>query len=287
MAYNDGEKFDGELYENLRADCKKCFGLCCVALYFSASEGFPNDKSAGEPCLNLQSDFSCSIHKNLRNKGLKGCSAYDCFGAGQKVAQVTYGGNDWSQVSESANEMFDVFLVMRQLHEMLWYLTGALTLQTTPSMKEKLREIIRETERITHMDVNYLISFDIDTHRNDVNTLLAQTSEAVRSRVSSIKNTSLKGYKKISRGLDFIGRDLRKTNLIGANLRGAFLIAADLRGANLRGVDFIGADLRDTDLRGADLTGSIFLTQAQINTAKGDSNTKLPMELVRPAYWEK
>jgi hypothetical protein len=38
---------------NLRAECEKCFGLCCVALCFSASEGFPIDKDAGHPCLNL------------------------------------------------------------------------------------------------------------------------------------------------------------------------------------------------------------------------------------------
>jgi hypothetical protein len=43
----------GKYRSNLRADCKNCFGLCCVALYFSASEGFPIDKDAGQPCLNL------------------------------------------------------------------------------------------------------------------------------------------------------------------------------------------------------------------------------------------
>lgn len=49
--------------------------------------------------------------------------------------------------------------------------------------------------------------------------------------------------------------------------------------------DLIGADLRGADLSGADLTGSIFLTQAQLNAAKGDSATKLPAALTRPAHW--
>jgi len=35
--------------QNLKADCGNCFGLCCVALYFAASEGFPNDKKQGQP----------------------------------------------------------------------------------------------------------------------------------------------------------------------------------------------------------------------------------------------
>ena len=113
---------------NLRADCENCFGFCCVALYFSASEGFPEDKDAGKPCLSLQSDFRCSVHKDLKKLGLKGCIAYDCFGAGQKVAKVTYGGHDWRQAPESAKQMYEVFLIMRQIHEMLWYLAEALTL---------------------------------------------------------------------------------------------------------------------------------------------------------------
>ncbi|AOS00489.1 pentapeptide repeat-containing protein [Bacillus subtilis] len=50
--------------------------------------------------------------------------------------------------------------------------------------------------------------------------------------------------------------------------------------------DFIGADMRDADLSGADLTGSIFLTQAQVNAANGDSNTKLPLSVRIPAHWK-
>lgn len=63
------------------------------------------------------------------------------------------------------------------------------------------------------------------------------------------------------------------------------MIAADLKGADLRDADLIGADFRDTDLRGADLSESIFLTQGQINAAKGDDLTKLPPALTRPEHW--
>jgi uncharacterized protein YjbI with pentapeptide repeats len=86
-------------------------------------------------------------------------------------------------------------------------------------------------------------------------------------------------------GADLIGAKLRGADLQGANLRGAYLIGADLRGADLRLADFIGADLRDTDLSGADLTGCLFLTQSQVNAAKGDAATKLPPALLRPPHW--
>ncbi|MNP79433.1 Pentapeptide repeats (8 copies) [compost metagenome] len=63
------------------------------------------------------------------------------------------------------------------------------------------------------------------------------------------------------------------------------MIACDLRNADLRHADLIGADLRDADLGGADLTGSIFLTQSQLNAAKGNSRTRLPAHLNLPEHW--
>lgn len=284
MTYKNVIEYDKKLYDILRVDCQKCFGFCCVALYFSASEGFPIDKAAGKPCINLQSDFRCVVHKNLRQNGLKGCTAYDCFGAGQKVAQVTYGGYDWRKNPKTAKQMFEVFLVMRQLHEMLWYLTEAFRIQHDSLIQEKISCMISETVRISKLDADSLIELDLVAHRNNVNTLLSKTSELVRIKACRGQKKTLK-HKKIGGRLNFIGSDLRKINLIGEDLRGALLIAADIRGVDLSGADLIGADLRDADIRGSNLTNSIFITQAQVNVAKGDTNTRLPMSLVLPSYW--
>ncbi|WP_339365108.1 pentapeptide repeat-containing protein [Vallitalea maricola] len=62
-------------------------------------------------------------------------------------------------------------------------------------------------------------------------------------------------------------------------------MATNLREVDLSGADFIGADLRDADVSGANLKDSIFLTQSQINTAKGDYYTALPTILVRAPNW--
>ncbi|MDO5516932.1 MAG: pentapeptide repeat-containing protein, partial [Clostridium sp.] len=99
------------LYKNLRGQCMECFGLCCTALYFSKTDGFPQNKDAGKPCLNLENNYKCKVHNNLIKKGLKGCTSYDCFGAGQRIAQVTYKGDDWRSNPEKSQEMFDAFLV--------------------------------------------------------------------------------------------------------------------------------------------------------------------------------
>ncbi|MEU9131719.1 pentapeptide repeat-containing protein [Kitasatospora sp. NPDC048540] len=261
----------------LQSDCGNCFGLCCVALAFTASADFAIDKDAGQPCPNLQQDFRCGIHTRLRPSGFAGCTGYDCFGAGQRVSQATFGGQDWRRAPGTAQQMFKVLPVMRQLHELLWYLTQALALPAARAVHPQLRLALAETERLAAQDADTLLDLDVAAQRAEVNTLLLRTSELVRA--------GHPGRKKDRRGADLIGARLKGADLRGANLRGAYLIGADLRGADLRGADLIGADLRDTDLRGADLTGSVFLTQGQLNTARGDASTRLPDGLGRPSHW--
>ncbi|WP_261957430.1 pentapeptide repeat-containing protein [Streptomyces nigrescens] len=275
----------------LTADCASCFGLCCVALPFARSADFAIDKDAGRPCPNLQGDFRCGIHRDLRSRGFSGCTVFDCFGAGQKVSQVTFGGEDWRQAPGTARQMFDVFAVMRQLHELLWYLSEALTLPPgagtgstgaagaalPAALQDDLRAALEKTEALTRGSAEELGELDVPAHRAEVNVLLLRTSELVRAQVP--------GRKKERRGADLMGARLKGARLQGANLRGAYLIAADLTGADLRRADLIGADLRDADLSGADLTGALFVTQSQLNAAKGDAATKLPSGLTRPGHW--
>ena len=276
-----------ELFKNIKIDCEKCFGFCCTALYFSKCDGFPEDKEAGEPCVNLQKDFKCAVHRELRKKGLKGCTTYDCFGAGQKVAQFTYKGESWVNAKELSSEMFNVFLVMRQLHEMLWYLAQALALAESSAIKEKIKMLIEKTISLTEMPPQFILKIDVESHRDSVNELLKQASKERQKSLLHIKKSNDKNKKSLSVGCNFIGANLTNTNLIGGNFAGALLIVTNLKNADLTGANFIGADLRDADIRGANLEHSMFLTQYQINSAKGDSNTILPKELVMPSYWRK
>lgn len=275
-------EIDKNIQNSLRSDCSNCFGLCCVALPYAKSADFALDKDGGTPCSNLQSNYLCSIHQDLIQKGFRGCVAYECFGAGQKVSQIIYEGNDWKDNKALAKEMFDVFPIIQQLHEMLWYLHEALGIQAAQPIYNDLLAALEETEHLTKQSPEYILSINVPEHRMKINDLLLRTSELVRPKTSNKKFG-----KKFKRGSDFIGANLRKADLKGANLRGALLIAADLREADLRLADLIGADFRDADLSGADLTGSIFLTQAQVNAAKGNVHTKLPASLRIPEHWKK
>ncbi|MYW64136.1 pentapeptide repeat-containing protein [Streptomyces sp. SID8379] len=262
----------------LLADCGSCFGLCCVALPFAKSHDFAADKNAGTPCRNLQDDFRCGIHTRLRDEGYPGCTVFDCFGAGQKISQVTFEGISWRERPGSARTMTEVFPVMRQLHELLWYLTDVLELRRAEPVHREARGARADIERLTRAGADELLAADVPAIRGEVNELLLRASELERAVVP--------GRKKNHRGADLMGARLRKADLRGANLRGALLVAADLTGADLRSADLIGADLRDTRLTGADLTDALFLTQAQLNAAQGDASTKIPEGLTRPGHWQ-
>jgi uncharacterized protein YjbI with pentapeptide repeats len=260
-----------------QADCGRCFGLCCVAPAFSASVDFAIDKPAGRACPNLGGDFRCGIHRQLRQRGFPGCTVYDCFGAGQQVSQVTFAGRDWRGSPETAGGMFAVFSVLRQLHELLWYLGAALELPAARSLWGPARAAFTVIENLTGASADALGRVDVAAHRDEVNEVLLRVSELVRGQVRR------RGAD--HRGAQLIGVDLRGADLTAATFRGALLIGVDLRGAVLRCADLTGADLRGARVGGADLRESLFVTQSQLDAAVGDAGTRIPASLSRPPHW--
>ncbi|HEU5004065.1 MAG TPA: pentapeptide repeat-containing protein [Actinomycetota bacterium] len=268
----------------LRPDCSRCFGLCCVAPAFSVSADFALDKPAGRPCPNLAPDHRCAIHPSLRAQGFPGCAAYDCFGAGQRIAQATFGGRDWRSAPGTARQMFAAFGVMRQLHELLWYLTeaealtGAEALPGAELLAPRLAEAREATETMASGDAARLVALDLDAHRRGVNETLVAVSVVVRGARG--------GLGPDRRGALLMGADLRRQDLRNASLRGALLVGANLQGLDLGAADLTGADLRGADLRGAGLGACLFVTQSQIDSARGDTRTRIPAGCQRPTHWD-
>lgn len=265
----------------LRADCASCFGLCCVALAFERSADFAIDKDAGDPCVHLDRDDGCEIHPRLRESGFRGCSVFDCFGAGQQVSQVTFGGRSWRDEPKVRDQMFAVLPVMRQLHELLWYLDAAARRASSVAVRAELEQLAVPITMLSGADPATVMAADVPALREGVRVLLRQVSAQARNGVRRGRDVT----GPIGPGADLLGAALAGADLAGSDLRGAYLIAADLRGADLHAADLIGADLRDADLSGADLSESLFLTQPQVDAARGDARTVLPTGLHRPAHW--
>lgn len=259
----------------LRSDCARCVGLCCVALPFARSSDFAFDKAAGEPCRKLATDFRCTIHASLRDRGMTGCTVYECFGAGQHVTQGTYGGRSWRDDPGTRSEMFAVFPVVRHLHELLTYLAEVLAMPAARPVHEDARRAYGEVARLADADPATILGVDVGAQRRAVGPVLEQASALARA--------GLRGRR--HRDADLVGTDLRRADLRGADLRGAYLLGADLRAADLRSADLLGADLRGARLDGADLTGALFVTPPQVASARGDATTRLPDGLEPPAHW--
>ena len=267
----------------LRPDCSSCFALCCTAFGFTRSADFAVDKPPGTPCRNLDQDFSRTIHDRLRPRGFRGCTVFDCFGAGQAVSQSLFARISWRENPDSRQDMFAAFRVMRQLHEMLWHLAEAQSRTfdaDAASDAKALRNTIEETAGGT---VPELLGCDIGSLHARVRRTLVGISEEVRAGYFAGAGDHL--GPDLRPGADLVGANLRERRLCGADLRGACLIAADLRGSDLAGVDLLGADLRDAKLDGADLTAALFVTQPQINSARGSGATVLPEALSVPPHW--
>lgn len=231
----------------LQSDCTNCFALCCVLLPYSATAGFGADKAGGTPCINLAADDRCQIHTDLRDTGWRGCTIFECFGAGQWVSQVTYAGTSWRDPTLNRGEMAAVFSVMRLVHEMLFHLEDALA-RTSDQPAADLQDRLRLMRTFTPDEV---LAIDLDDLIEEVGDVLGRISGDVR------------------------GPD-------DADLRSALLIAADLRGKDLGQADLLGADMRDTHIEGADLSRTLYLTQPQVNAARGDASTRLPARLRHP-----
>jgi len=99
---------------------------------------------------------------------------------------------------------------------------------------------------------------------------------------ADLSNTCVKGGN--LEGADFAGANLTLmcmsyADFTGANFRNTDLAAANLAHAKLDGADFTNADLTITSFKGTDLTKAVGLTQAQLDKACGDADTKLPAGL--------
>ena len=102
---------------------------------------------------------------------MPGCEVFDCFGAGQRIAQETFGGRSWREAPELAPPVRRP-AVVRQLHEMLWYLTEALACPR-PRRCRGGACAARPTEQLAGGTPEELSSVDVGGHRLVAGELLS------------------------------------------------------------------------------------------------------------------
>lgn len=263
------------LKSNLVINCEKCSGLCCVALYFNKTDGFPENKQAGKACINLKEDYTCKVYEQLESKKLKGCIAYDCFGAGQKVTHEWKSYGEWSSNQCNKFNIFNSFEINRLLNQIMWYLIEAYSICDRSNV-ETINQLIQENIELTKLNPSTLITLNLDNYRNRVNEQLKQ----ITIQLSNLSS------KKINDKLQF-GKDYSNQDLNYMDFTMSYLIGSNLQNSKLKYTNFLGTDLRDVNVCNTDLSESLFLTQFQVNSMIGNSNTKLPTGMNYPKHWAK
>jgi hypothetical protein len=114
----------------LRADCAKCCGLCCVAPAFDADQGFGFDKPAHTACRNLDADHRCAIHAALRARGFPACATFDCYGAGQWLTAP-------GETAPLARCLLDIQNIRAAGHELIDTFSES-------ALRERVRHVLRE-----------------------------------------------------------------------------------------------------------------------------------------------
>jgi len=261
------------LKSNLRLNCKDCSGLCCVALFFNKSDGFPENKKAGKPCINLNNDYTCNVYNQLESKHLKGCIAYDCFGAGQKVTQEWKSKGYWNTNNLIKNDIFKSFEMNQMLNQIMWYLLEAYTICDESKMN-RINQLIQENINTTKLDMVELLTYDIETYRTKVNVELKQLTYELE------KKSNKKIESKFQFEMDYSNQDLSYMDFTMT-----YLIGSNLDGCKLQYTNFLGTDVRDVSVKNTDLSECIFLTQFQVNSMLGNVRTLLPSELSIPIHW--
>ncbi|WP_370225002.1 hypothetical protein [Pararhodobacter marinus] len=155
---------------DLTPDCASCAALCCMALPFDAGEDFAFDKPALHPCPNL-SGHACTIHERLDAEGFRGCTLYDCLGAGQRVVHEVFDGADWRRDAALRAPMGEALVLMRRIHAAL--------------------ELLKATERM-------VLPRDLTAERDALMTLYAPaerwTPERLRAVAASGLETRLRSF---------------------------------------------------------------------------------------------
>lgn len=259
----------------LTSDCSKCSGLCCIALYCFQSDGFPQNKPIGKPCIHLMDNYKCKIHSNLESMGMRGCIAYDCFGAGQYLTENIYGGVTWQTQPKRTKEICDMFVLVYRLFQLRFFLYESKKLASSELLLAEISRLLQENDMICRLPIEEMMQYLIEEYQDRVNSVLKRACIALTNYLG-IKNNF---------GQNFLNRNFAGKDLSGVDFNMKPLIASDFRNCQLKGATFIGADTRDANFDGADLREAVFLSQGQINAAKGSCRTKLPDHLKYPDTW--
>lgn len=161
---------------DLRGDCARCAGLCCMALAFDRSALFAADKPAGVACPNLNDGDRCRIHAKLGEAGFAGCVRYDCAGAGQHATRLLRPGH-WRDGPAHRAAAISVFRILRRVHDLVALLMALEALPLSVAQRRRRRVLIRQLWPDEGWTLTRLAAFERSDLEHQVRAFLIALAE--------------------------------------------------------------------------------------------------------------
>lgn len=185
---------------------------------------------------------------------------------------------NWRTIShEEASKIFNAYYVVLNVHQILWHLLQCLILRLSQKEKAQASVLIKEGSILIEKPLEMLSILDGQSFSDKSNTYFKHVFGLYHSNT---RNTRKKQV------INYMGKNMQRKNLTRTDFSRSLLIATNLVQASLYGASFFGADMRDTNICDTDVSNCLFLTQFQINSAKGNCNTILPPYLLKPKIWD-
>jgi hypothetical protein len=148
---------------------------------FYSVQGFAFDKPAYTACKYLTLKNRCAIHTGLASRGLSGCVAFDCYGAGQRVTQELFNGVSWRSSDEIAlQNLFSAYTSVLALHKLMAMLALA-EATVSPPLDTQMR---LKREQLNDL----CLSEEAKSGRLDIATLETAVLKLVRKDYGRIRS---------------------------------------------------------------------------------------------------
>lgn len=111
---------------------------------------------------------------------MHGCIEYTCYGAGQRLCTRVLPGVDWLSQPDRSSDLFDTYFKLKELHEVMWFLSQMADLCPDPDLKVKIIDRISEIDELGEASDDEIRKLDVPalTQRDRVWAGLVEKAQA-------------------------------------------------------------------------------------------------------------
>ncbi len=286
-----GQEVDEQVYRFLMDEAKLCTPEDALQSKQLLEKLFKEAQQTGFPAHKMSTDNWRTAEARQRNAEIANLACLSAFV--HRVMDTDLEAANWGFDLPNATTSMDLInrISKSQNHEMIaltWF--NAVDMASQELVNANLTDASFRYANLSHTTLFGSRVFDTDFHGANLSSahldyMFSTRSEYSYANLTSATLSNSQLTDSLFRNAKLIAADLSMVNLSRADLTDANLTDANLTGANLSNANFFGAILTDANLSNASLTEKTMITQEQIESAKGNGDTKLPESLTHPTHW--